>query len=149
MVEAQGFFPGKTGLELPAGGAPSMAVPPELVPRCPRCGRPLTMNLRADDTFVEDAGWHRAAARYEDFLRRHRRGRVLFLELGVGMNTPVIIKYPFWRMTARNPAATYACVNLGGAFAPPQIASRALCLDAGIHEVLTALARRAAGQGGV
>lgn len=149
MVEAQGFFPGKTGLELPAGGAPSMAVPPELVPRCPRCGRPLTMNLRADDTFVEDAGWHRAAARYEDFLRRHRRGRVLFLELGVGMNTPVIIKYPFWRMTARNPAATYACVNLGGAFAPPQIASRALCLDAGIHEVLTALARRDAGQGKV
>ena len=76
-----------------------MRVPAELVPRCPRCGRPMTMNLRCDGTFVQDAGWHAAARRYEDFLRRHRGGRVLFLELGVGGNTPVIIKYPFWRMT--------------------------------------------------
>ena len=83
-------------------------VPAELVPRCPVCGAPMSMNLRADDTFVEDEGWHTAARRYEDFLHRHEGQHILFLELGVGGNTPVIIKYPFWRMTYQNAKATYA-----------------------------------------
>ena len=76
-----------------------MRIPPELVPMCPHCGKPLTMNLRSDDKFVEDAGWHQAAARYENFLRTRISGQILFLELGVGYNTPGIIKYPFWQMT--------------------------------------------------
>lgn len=116
-----------------------MRIPTELIPRCPRCGRPLAMNLRCDDTFVEDAGWHAAAARYEDFLRRHRDRRVLYLELGVGGNTPVIIKYPFWKMTHQNSKAVYACVNLGQAMAPREIRSRSICIDGDIGDVLTSL----------
>ena len=88
-----------------------MKIPTELLPVCPHCGKPLTMNLRSDNKFVEDEGWHRAAERYENFLRTREGGRILFLELGVGYNTPVIIKYPFWRMTAKNPNAFYACIN--------------------------------------
>lgn len=114
-------------------------VPAALIPRCPVCGAPMTTNLRADDTFVQDAGWYAAQGRYAEFLRRHRRGRVLYLELGVGGNTPAIIKYPFWRYTLENPEAVYACVNLGRAYAPREIAGRAVCLDADIGSVLAAL----------
>ena len=116
-----------------------LEVPSELVPRCPACGRPMTMNLRADDTFVEDVGWHAAAGRYADFLRRHEGTRVVFLELGVGGNTPVIIKYPFWKMAAANPKAVYACVNLDEAFAPRELEKQSVCIDGDIGEILQAL----------
>ena len=116
-----------------------MKIPGELVPRCPVCGAPMSMNLRADDTFVEDEGWHDAAGRYEDFIRSHEGLRVLYLELGVGGNTPGIIKYPFWRMTYENPKAVYACVNLGEAVVPKEIAERAICIDGDIGEVLECL----------
>ena len=113
-----------------------LRVPTELVPRCPHCGRPLTTNLRCDDSFVEDEGWHAAAARYSEFLRRHENCKTLFLELGTGYNTPGIIKYPFWRMTAQWPDATYACVNLGEAYAPREIAAKSICIDGDIGETL-------------
>lgn len=119
----------------------NMRIPSELVPRCPRCGRPMTMNLRADGRFVEDAGWHEAAARYENFLRLAAGKRIVFLELGVGYNTPGIIKYPFWRMTAANPRAIYACVNDGQARCPQDIAQQSLCLNTDIGKVLTDMAR--------
>lgn len=115
-----------------------LSIPSELVPRCPRCGRPMNMNLRCDDTFVEDEGWHAAHDRYARFLKRHRRSRVLYLELGVGFNTPGIIKYPFWQRTAKNPHATFASVNLGQVVAPAQIASRAILIDANITDVIDA-----------
>lgn len=114
----------------------NMRVPSDLLPVCPRCGKPMTMNLRSDDRFVEDAGWHEAAERYESFLRAHQSGRVLYLELGVGYNTPVIIKYPFWRMTAQNPKAVYACVNYGEAVCPREISRRSICIDEDIGKVL-------------
>ena len=113
-----------------------MRVPSELVPACPKCGRPMAMNLRADDTFVEDAGWHAAAERYRSFLEAHQEGKVLYLELGVGGNTPGIIKYPFWRFAYANPDATYACVNYGEAWAPPEIRDRSILIDADIDAVL-------------
>ena len=116
-----------------------MRIPSELLPVCPHCGRPLTMNLRADDNFVEDEGWHRAAERYENFLRTRRNGRILFLELGVGYNTPVIIKYPFWRMTAQNKAAAYACINYGEAICPTEIEKQSICIDADIKRVIAEL----------
>lgn len=112
-----------------------MRVPTELLPRCPRCGRPLVPNLRSDDTFVEDEGWHAAAWRYASFMRRHRSGRVVYLELGVGYNTPGIIKYPFWRMTAANPQSVYACVNFSQATAPAEIARQAICISGDIHRM--------------
>ncbi len=113
-----------------------MKVPSELVPRCPVCGRPMTMNLRADDTFVQDEGWYQAKSRYQDFLRRHDGLRVVFLELGVGGNTPVIIKYPFWKMTVQNPQAVYACVNMGQAYAPKEISEQAVVIGNDIGSVL-------------
>ena len=114
----------------------NMKIPTELLPVCPHCGRPLTMNLRSDGRFVEDEGWHRAAERYENFLRTHEGQRILFLELGVGYNTPVIIKYPFWQMTAKNPDAIYACINQGQAACPREIGRRGICVDAGIGTIL-------------
>ncbi|HJC13833.1 MAG TPA: Sir2 silent information regulator family NAD-dependent deacetylase [Candidatus Agathobaculum intestinigallinarum] len=116
-----------------------MRVPSELVPRCPVCGAPMSMNLRADATFVEDEGWHQAAARYQDFIRRHDRLHVLFLELGVGANTPGIIKYPFWKMVYQNPKAAYACVNLSEAYCPAEIRKRSICIDEDIGKVLKKL----------
>ena len=116
-----------------------MRVPSELVPRCPVCGAPMSMNLRADATFVEDEGWHRAAERYQDFVRRHEGMRVLYLELGVGMNTPGIIKYPFWKMVYQNPKAAYACVNLSEAYCPAEIRKRSICIDEDIGKVLKKL----------
>ncbi len=117
----------------------NMRVPSELVPRCPNCGRPMVMNLRADQSFVEDEGWHIAAGRYRDFLGRVQGRSTLYLELGVGYNTPSIIKYPFWQMTYSNPRARYACVNMGQAYAPAEIRSRSLCIDGDIRQVLESM----------
>ena len=117
----------------------NMKIPSELLPVCPHCGKPMTMNLRSDDAFVEDEGWHRAAERYADFLRTRKGQKILFLELGVGYNTPVIIKYPFWQMTAKNPNATYACINQEQAFAPEEIASRAIVVNDDIGKILQAI----------
>lgn len=116
-----------------------MRIPSELIPYCPVCGAPMTMNLRMDSSFVEDEGWHRAAGKYQEFLDQHSGERILFLELGVGMNTPGIIKYPFWEMTARNPQAVYACINLNKAYAPKEIRNNSICISADIGEVLDKL----------
>ena len=116
-----------------------MKIPPELIPRCPVCGGPMAMNLRSDDTFVQDEGWHAAASRYTDFIRRHEDGPVLFLELGVGYNTPGIIKFPFWQMTARNPQAVYACVNAGEAACPEEIRGRSVCINGDIGQLVKEL----------
>ena len=112
-----------------------MRIPSELIPKCPNCGKPLTMNLRSDDKFVEDEGWDRAAERYNEFLHT-RAGKILFLELGVGYNTPTIIKIPFWQMTMNNPDATYACVNFGEALYPEEIQDQAIGIDADIGKVI-------------
>lgn len=143
MVLAQDFRIAENGeLQLPKAGSPAMTIPSELLPVCPKCGSPMTMNLRADDTFVEDEGWLRAADQYNRFIKNHRSGRVLFLELGVGYNTPGIIKYPFWQMTAENPDAVYACINAGQALCPNEIEGQAVCLDGDIGAVLEQVGRQ-------
>ena len=140
MVLSEGYRIGDHGeLIVPESAEISMRVPSDLVPVCPDDGNLMTTNLRCDETFVEDEGWHQAAERYQDFLRRHKRLRVLYLELGVGMNTPVIIKFPFWKETEQNPNAFYACVNLGEAGCSREIADRSVCIDQGIGEVIGAL----------
>lgn len=117
----------------------NMRIPSDLIPVCPVCGRPMTMNLRADNKFVEDDGWQAAAQRYEDFLRARKGQKILFLELGVGGNTPVIIKYPFWRMTAENKNAFYVCINFGEAVCPREISASSVCIDADIAKALNDL----------
>ena len=113
-----------------------MSIPTELIPKCPKCGGKMTTNLRADDKFVEDSGWHQAAYRYKKFLSKHIDDEIVLLELGVGGNTPGIIKYPFWQMTLDNPKATYICINKGEAVVPKQIAAQSICIDADIKEVI-------------
>ena len=114
-----------------------MRIPTELIPKCPVCGAPMTVNLRSDMTFVQDDGWYAAAGRYEDYLRRHENSHILLIELGVGMNTPVIIKYPFWQMTANNKDATYVCINRSEAYCPEDIADRSICIDADIGKTIS------------
>ena len=140
----QKTYDNETAVREMAARERDMRIPRELVPKCPVCGAPMTMNLRCDDTFVEDAGWHAAQSRYRDFLRRHEGLRVLFLELGVGGNTPVIIKYPFWNAVARSPQATYACVNMGEALCPGDIEHRSILVDGDIVETLASVKARLA-----
>ena len=137
-MAAQRFLPEEDGFRLPKDRLISMRIPHALIPTDPR-GGPVTMNLRSDDNFVEDAGWHAAADRYAAFLRDHEGKHILFLELGVGANTPMIIKYPFWAMTAENPNGVYACLNYGDAVCPTQIRSQAICLNGDILNLLNAL----------
>lgn len=140
MIESQGYVIEEDNtLTLPDGVIPKMSVPTQLIPHCPKCGKPMSMNLRADNTFVEDEGWHIAANRYSEFLRRHENLNVLFLELGVGFNTPSIIKFNFWRMTDQWPHATYTCLNAGQAYAPEEIVKKSICINDDIGTILEQL----------
>ena len=96
----------------------------------------MNMNLRCDDSFVQDEGWYKAEQRYEDFIRRSKNMNVVFLELGIGENTPVIIKYPFWRMTEENENSTYCCINLSEIYIPRPIKDQSICIESDIGEVL-------------
>lgn len=139
-MEAQGFVRNAEGIfDLPEEGSISMRIPSELIPKCPDDDSDVTMNLRADDSFVEDEGWHRASAAYADFLRRHEGLHVLFLEIGIGMNTPVICKYPFWQMTNDNPKAVYACLNFNEAYCPVQIEKQSVCINGDSGDVIRQL----------
>jgi len=118
-----------------------MKIPSTLVPHCPKCGAPMTMNLRCDQTFVEDEGWKKAQARYKEFLRRHQNFKIVYLELGVGGNTPVIIKYPFWNFTNKNKNATYVCINYGESYCPKEIKKQSLIIESDIHQALIDLCK--------
>lgn len=133
-------YDNEKAVRLMAAEQKDLKVPSDLIPKCPVCGAPMIMNLRCDNSFVQDEGWYAAAGRYEDFIRRHKGAHILFLELGVGTNTPVIIKYPFWQMTVKNPKAVYACVNYGEAIAPREVAKQSICINEDISAVLKALA---------
>ncbi len=113
-----------------------MKIPTRLIPRCPVCGEVMNVNLRCDDSFVQDEGWYQAYDRYETFLKEHENQHILFLEIGVGSNTPGIIKYPFWRKTLDNPNSDYACINMGEAFCPRDIKKQSICIDKDIAQVL-------------
>ena len=135
-MEVQGFVKDAEGVfQIPQSGV-VMKIPAELIPKCMDDGSAVTMNLRADDSFVEDEGWRRSSAAYAEFIRRHETLHTLYLEIGVGANTPVIIKYPFWAMTAANPKAVYACLNYNESFCPKQIESQSICIDGDTWELL-------------
>mgnify|MGYP004711180491 CR=1 FL=1 len=120
----------------------NMKIPSELIPKCPYCGKFLVTNLRADDKFVQDKGWYKSSERYGKFIRSHKELNVLYLEIGVGYNTPVIIKYPFWKLTAQNPNAIYACINMGEAVCPKEIEHQSICIDTDISKVIEEIATR-------
>lgn len=140
MIESQGFtIDSQNNLILEKKDSLRMRISTDLIPYCPKCGKPMTVNLRSDSTFVEDAGWNAAQKRYMNFILKHQYGNILYLELGVGANTPAIIKYPFWRMTFQNKNATYACINYGEAMAPIEIKKQSICINASIDQVITEL----------
>jgi len=140
MLEAQGYVIDESNeLTVPDGITLKMSIPTELIPRCPVCGKPMTMNLRSDNTFVEDEGWHIHAEYYSEFLRRHQNLKTVFLEAGIGGNTPIIVKVPFIRMTHEWPDATYVCLNYGEAFAPDEIRKKSICINGDIGDVLDRL----------
>ena len=139
-MEAQGFVKDENGVyQPPVDGKLLMRIPTTLIPKCPDDNSDMTLNLRSDDSFVEDEGWHRASAAYSDFLRRHEELRVLYLEIGVGANTPVIVKYPFWQMTLTNENATYACLNYNEAFCPVEIQIQSICINGDANEIIKEL----------
>ena len=139
-MEAQGFVRDENGVfQVPADGELKIQIPTELIPKCPDDGSDMAMNLRADDTFVQDDGWYAASDRYSEYLRRHKKMKVLFLDVGTGLNTPIIFKVPFWQMTEEWPDATYACLNYGEAFAPDEIKKKSICINGDIGEILSKL----------
>ena len=136
-MEAQGFIRDENSFfQVSNDRNIQMQILTELIPKCPDDGSDVVMNLRSDDTFVEDEGWHRASAAYADFLKKHENDHVLYLELGVGSNTPVIIKYPFWHMTLMNDRATYACLNYSETYCPEEIAVQSICLSGDIGDTI-------------
>ena len=136
-MEAQGFVKDENGIfGVPENKKILMKIPTELIPKCPDDGSDMTTNLRADSSFVEDEGWHKASEKYSNFLENHKKMHILFLELGVGGNTPVIVKYPFWYMTMENKKAVYACINYRETFCPTKLEDRSICLDGNIGELL-------------
>jgi len=139
-MEAQGFVRNAACEFDPSESSQlKMEIPTDLIPKCPDDGAEMTMNLRSDDKFVEDEGWHKASAAYMDFLKKHEGRHVLLLEIGVGSNTPVIIKYPFWQMTNDNENAVYACLNYSEAYCPRQIDNRSIVIDGDSGEVIQQL----------
>ncbi|MBQ3265613.1 MAG: hypothetical protein IJH07_07535 [Ruminococcus sp.] len=139
-MDAQGFVKDENGVyQPPENGELRMRIPTEMIPKCPDDNSDMTLNLRSDDSFVEDEGWHRASAAYADFLRRHEDLRVLYFEIGVGANTPVIVKYPFWQMTLKNDNATYACLNYNEAFCPVEIQIQSICINGDANEIIKEL----------
>ena len=141
MILSQGFVIGDHNeLSLPGGRAAAMRVPTELLPKCPNCGRPLTMNLRSDDKFVEDEGWQAAAVEYEAWVTAHQHQKVVYLEIGVGYNTPGIIKYPFWQQVYQNKNATYTCLNMEEVQVPKEIQDRSIVISGDSSQVIQELA---------
>lgn len=137
MLEAQGFGIAEDNtLTVPNGVTLQMSIPTKMIPHCPKCGRPMTTNLRCDNTFVQDNGWNVHAGYYDDFLRRHKNIKTLFMDLGTGANTPIIVKIPFMRMTREWPDAIYACLNYGEAFAPNEIGKKSICINDDIGKIL-------------
>ena len=143
MVLSQGYVLGERNeLVLPDGKTAGMTVPTELLPTCPNCGRPLTMNLRSDDKFVEDEGWHKAAVEYEVWLTAHQGQKVVFMEIGVGYNTPGIIKYNFWKQVYQNPNATYVCLNMEDSPVPDEIKDRSVLISGDSNLIILELASK-------
>ena len=142
-MEVQGFVKNENEVfSVPESREILMRIPAELIPKCPDDGSDMTTNLRVDSSFVEDEGWYTAAEKYSEFLENHKNMHVLFLELGVGANTPVIIKYPFWYMVMENKKAVYACINYQEAFCPNELEERSICLEGDIGEVLKEIRKK-------
>ena len=140
MILSQGFeISAENELRLPEGKTAAMTIPSALLPKCPNCGRPLTTNLRSDDKFVEDEGWEAAASAYEVWVKAHQQEKTVYLEIGVGFNTPGIIKYNFWQQVYQNPQAVYICLNPEAGDVPKEIQDRSILIGGDSAAAIEAL----------
>ena len=112
-------------------------IPSELVPKCPVCGGNMAMNLRCDNYFVEDEAWHEAADRYAGFLEQHKDKKVVLLELGVGFNTPIIIRFPFEKMVRENSSYSLIRLNMDEAVVPESFGERAIGIGGDMAKAIT------------
>ena len=112
-------------------------IPSELVPKCPVCGGNMAMNLRCDNYFVEDEAWHEAADRYAGFLEQHKDKKVVLLELGVGFNTPIIIRFPFEKMVRENSSYSLIRMNMDEAVVPESFGKRAIGIGGDMAKAIT------------
>lgn len=114
-----------------------MTVPPEYLPVCPVCGGNMDVHVRKNGFFVQDEAWNKAAGRYEGFITRYAENRrVVLLELGIGYNTPAIIRFPFERITYRNPEATLVRLNAEYPAGPAETAARTISFTEDMNEVI-------------
>jgi NAD-dependent SIR2 family protein deacetylase len=140
MIAAQGYVEDAQGhFHAPEDHAVRMTVPEDLIPHCPVCGREMDFNLFWDDRFVRDKGWHIAHDRYEAWLSEHKTGKMLYLELGVGFNSPGVIKYPFWQMTADNPDAVFATIDLNQPCTWKSIMDRSIVIQGDLDQAVSDL----------
>lgn len=116
-------------------------IPSELVPKCPVCGGKMDMNLRCDNYFVEDEEWHEAADRYADFLKMNKGKNVVLLELGVGFNTPIIIRFPFEKLVRENKSYSMIRLNLDEAVVPESFGKRAIGIGGDMAKVISDIRR--------
>jgi NAD-dependent SIR2 family protein deacetylase len=124
-----------------------MQIPSSLIPKCPVCGKPMSMNLRSDNTFVEDQGWHEAEDRYDLFLANHYESdKIVYLELGVGENTPAIIHLPFLRLCVENKNASFICVNLHPENVPLALEQQSLVIAGDLKTIIEKWASLAQGR---
>lgn len=114
-------------------------IPSYMVPQCPVCGGNMTMHLRCDRYFVEDENWHEAAGRYHDFLKKIEKKNAVLLELGVGFNTPTIIRFPFEKMVRENKGLSLIRLNMNEAFVPESFGNRAIGIGGDMAKVISDL----------
>lgn len=109
-------------------------IPSSMVPKCPVCGGPMDMNLRKDNYFVQDDGWYEAEERFSDFLTDAINKKLVLLELGVGFNTPTIIRFPFEKLVREHDNISLIRLNLNQAIVPKSFGSRAVGINADMAE---------------
>lgn len=114
-------------------------IPINLVPKCPVCGGDMEVNLRCDNYFVEDSNWDKAYENYNKFIVENINNNIVFIELGVGMNTPGIIKYQFWKLTNQIANSKYVCINLNETYCPQEIRNKSIYINEDITKVVMEL----------
>lgn len=117
-------------------------IPSKLVPKCPVCGGKMAMHLRCDNYFVEDEAWHEACDRYADFLEQNEGKRLVLIELGVGFNTPIIIRFPFEKLLYEHTSYSLIRLNKDEAVVPESLGKRALGIGGDMAQAITDIRRQ-------
>lgn len=121
-------------------------VPSYMVPKCPVCGGPMTMNLRCDQYFVEDEAWYEAEERFGRFLNVCRKKKTALLELGIGFNTPTIVRFPFEKLARENRNMTLIRLNLNEAIVPESLGARGIGINSDMEKSITDILSACAGR---